>query len=60
MVVHASGVTATARMFPVLADTSVAGADVAALLSVLLETGSHVSVFLETLRFEPSLSLRRF
>ena len=43
VVVHASGVTATARMFPVLADTSVAGADVAALLSVLLETGSHVS-----------------
>ena len=43
VVVHTSGVTSTARMLPVLSDTSMAGADVAALLSVLFETGSHGS-----------------
>ncbi|CAN1795128.1 hypothetical protein LINPERHAP1_LOCUS20502, partial [Linum perenne] len=41
VVVHASGVTTTSRMLPVLANTSVAGTDVAPLLPVLLESGRH-------------------
>jgi hypothetical protein len=38
VVVLATGVTATTRMLAVLADTTVAGADVAALLAVLRKT----------------------
>nr|POE96149.1 hypothetical protein CFP56_65602 [Quercus suber] len=49
VVVHASGVSATSRMLPVLADTAVSGAHVSALLPVLLETCRHC--------WEPSLSV---
>ena len=42
VVVHASGVTTTTRVLPVLADSSMAGADVASLLPVLLESGRHL------------------
>ncbi|CAN0863406.1 hypothetical protein LINGRAHAP2_LOCUS8688, partial [Linum grandiflorum] len=41
VVVHASGVTATSGMLPVLSDTAVSGADVASLLAVLLQAGGH-------------------
>ena len=41
VVVHASGVSATARMLPVLPDTAVSGAHVSSLLAVLLEAGCH-------------------
>jgi len=41
VVVHATGVTATSRVLPVLADTAVPGGYVAALLAVLLETRRH-------------------
>ena len=41
VVVHASGVTATAGMLAVLADTPVTGADVAPFLAVLLEPRRH-------------------
>uniref|UniRef100_A0A7N0T5V7 Uncharacterized protein n=1 Tax=Kalanchoe fedtschenkoi TaxID=63787 RepID=A0A7N0T5V7_KALFE len=41
VVVHASSVTAPSGMLTVLADTAVAGADVAALLTVLPKAGGH-------------------
>jgi len=41
VVVHATGVTATSRVLPVLADTAVPGGHVAALLAVLLEARRH-------------------
>lgn len=41
VVVHTSCVTTTTRMLTVLADTTMAGAHVTALLSVLLEAGRH-------------------
>lgn len=41
VVVHASGVSATAGMLAVLSDTAVPGADVAALLAVLLQPCCH-------------------
>lgn len=41
VVVHTSGVTTTTRMLTVLADTTMAGAHVTALLPVLLEAGRH-------------------
>ena len=41
VVVHASGVSATSRVLAVLTDTAMTGAHMAALLTVLLETGCH-------------------
>ena len=41
VVVYSSGVSPTSGMLVVLADATVPGADVAALLAVLLETGGH-------------------
>ncbi|KAK2983338.1 hypothetical protein RJ640_016076 [Escallonia rubra] len=41
VVVHATGVSAPAGMLTVLADTAVAGGDVAPLLPVLLQAGRH-------------------
>ena len=38
---HSSGVTATVGMLSVFSDTAVAGAHVAALLAVLLESRDH-------------------
>lgn len=42
VVVHASGVTASSRVLPVLSDSTVASADVAPLLPVLLEACCHL------------------
>ncbi|EXB82531.1 hypothetical protein L484_027707 [Morus notabilis] len=42
VVVHTTGVTATTGVLPVLADSSMAGAHVPALLPVLLESGRHL------------------
>ncbi|KAG8500153.1 hypothetical protein CXB51_004461 [Gossypium anomalum] len=41
VVMHASSVTATPGVLPVLPDTTVTGAHMAALLAVLLEAGCH-------------------
>ncbi|KHG21077.1 hypothetical protein F383_04494 [Gossypium arboreum] len=41
VVVHASSVTATPGVLPMLPDTTVTGAHMAALLAVLLEAGCH-------------------
>ncbi|CAL9016120.1 unnamed protein product [Prunus brigantina] len=41
VVVHASGISTTTGMLPVLPDSAVAGADVASLLPILLQTGRH-------------------
>lgn len=46
MVVHTSGVSATAWMLAVLADTPMPGADVATLLAILLEPRRHESLSL--------------
>ena len=47
VVVHASGVSTTSRMLPVLTNTSVTSADVTALLAVLLEAGCHFRMGVE-------------
>lgn len=44
VVVHASSVTASSRVLSVLPDTTMPGADVAPLLTVLLESGCHLSL----------------
>lgn len=46
MVVHTSGVSATAWMLSVLADTPMPGTDVATLLAILLEPRRHESLSL--------------
>ena len=47
VVVLATSVTATARMLPVLPDTSVAGTDMAPLLAVLAETCAAANMIVE-------------
>ena len=47
VMVLATSVTATARMLPVLADTSVAGTDMAPLLTVLAETCTAANTVVE-------------
>jgi len=48
VVVLATSITATARMLPVLADTSVAGTDMAPLLAVLAETCAAANTVVKT------------
>lgn len=42
VVVHAAGISPAAGVLAVLSNTAVAGADVAALLAVLLKSGCHL------------------
>lgn len=56
VVVHASGVTSASGMLAMLADSSVAGADVTSLLPVLLESRRHFGAALPLPLFSVSTS----